>query len=409
MGKSNPAQTPGIWTLNPGDKGYDAACKAALKACGVDPDAFGTYKSRLKAQQDARAQCKAEGITPSKLKKEDAGTFCTANSQSGHMAQNAMFQSAGARADDCGNIAPNPFGDPKAGSSFGYSCEGAPCVDHYGKSTLGGTCHGEVSRVVEGNQGWADRGAVAGEPVPMGDPARKGGPTMEDQVRASARVHVDANREHNAGPAPSDNPTKVAQLNNAQQMNADRMLGDDPKSKALAAQGATKGKKPAGASGPGPSDEIKNFAAECEVTKWKAAMTQMRADAINNSPMGKAAQAKYGKPFTECTQKQQKALVEEQAAQFGKPPPNPPKSPKGLATPPNEGARGDPKGTPPTEQDCRDYQGNYLAWQQANNHSGKNPSASKPGPLPPWSGRAPKGADPSAPPPGPSGGSGGSR
>lgn len=400
MASEQPTQTPGIWTLSPGDAGYDDACRAALKACGVDPDDFGSYSDRKSAIKKAKAECSANGITAGNLTPEDAGTFCTANSESGHMAQNAMFQSAGARADDCGNIAPNPFGDPAAGSSFGYSCEGAPCVDHFGKSTLGGTCHGEISRVVEGNQGWSERGAVRGETVPMSSPARPGGPTMEDQVRASARVHVDANREHRAGEAPSDNPARVQSLSNAQQMNAQRLTADDPEAAALAAQSATEPGSPAGASGPGPSDAVKDFAAECEVTKWKQAMTKMRADAINESPLGQAAQSEFGKPFTELTQEQQQQVIANNPNAFGNPPPRPPSSPSGLATPPAEGRRGEPRGTPPSEQDCRDYQGNYLAWQQANNHGAGGPSTTGPGPLPPWQGRAPKGADPADSPTG---------
>lgn len=402
MSGPQPTQVPGIWTLSPGDAGYDDACRAALKACGVDPDAFGSYSSRRSAITKAKAQCSANGIDASNLTPANAGTFCTANSESGHMAQNAMFQARGAREDDCGNIPPGRFGDPSAGSSFGYNCAQAPCVDHFGDSNVGGTCHGEVTMGVESSQGWRDRGAVRGERVPMSTPTRPGGPTMEDQVRASARVHVDANRAQRT--AGHSDPAMVNDLKNAQQQNAQRLTASDPQAAALAGQSATGPGSPAGASGPGPSQAVKDFAAECEVTKWKQMMQKMRADAINNSPLGQAAQAQFGKPFTELTQAQQQQVIANNPNAFGTPPPSPPASQPGVPTPPNSGRTANP----PTEQDCRAYQGNYLAWQQANNTGGtppgsNPPSTTSPGPLPPWEGRAPKGASPTPPPPGPSG------
>jgi hypothetical protein len=395
MASVQPTQVPGIWTLSPGDAGYDDACRAALKACGIDPDGFGTYNSRASAIRKAKADCQANGITAGNLTPANAGTFCTANSESGHMAQNAIFQARGAREDDCGNIPPNPFGSPTAGSSFGYNCGRAPCVDHFGDSNTGGTCHGEVTMGVESSQGWRDRGAVRGERVPMSTPTRPGGPTMEDQVRASARVHVDANRQQRT--AGHSDPAAVQNLSNAQQQNAQRLTAGDPQASALAAQSGTGPGSPAGASAPGPSQAVKDFAAECEVTKWKQMMAAMRAQAINDSPIGQAAQSQFGKPFTELNQAQQQQVINNMTPKpFGSPPPAPsPTAQPGVVTPPASGRTGNP----PTEQHCRDYQGNYLAWQQANAHGPGGPSTSGPGPLPPWEGRAPKGAQPGTPPP----------
>lgn len=406
MSGPQPTQVPGIWTLSPGDAGYDEACNAALKACGVDPDSFSSHSQRQNAISKAKADCAAQGISASNFDQTQAGTVATANSQSGHMAQNAMFQARGARDDDCGNIPPERFGDPAAGSSFGYGCGRAPCTNHFGDSNVGGTCHGEVTMGVESAAGWRGRGAVRGERVPMSDPARPGGPTMEDQVRASARCHVDAARQQRT--AGQSDPAMVSDLRNVQQQNAARLTAGDPAAAALAGQSPSGPGSPAGASGPGPSDAVKDFAAECEVTKWKQMMTKMRADAINNSPLGQAAQAQFGKPFTELTQAQQQQVLASNPSAFGTPPPAPsPTAQPGVPTPPASGPSGNPH---PTEDSCRAYQGNYLAWQMANNTGGTPPgsappSTTAPGPMPPWEGRAPKGAAPGSPPPSTSGGS----
>ncbi len=392
MASEQPAQTPGIWTLSPGDAGYDEACRAAMKACGVDPDSFGSYSKRCDAQDNARAACEAQGITASNLRDEDVGTFATAESQSGHMAQNAVFQYS--RDDECSNVPPTPFGDPSAPSSFGYSCEGAPCTDHFGRSNVRGTCHGEISAGVE-HQAWREMGAQRNQRLPLTDP--NGGPCMESQVRASAGVHVDANRQQMGGKASRD-PAMVSDLANVQQRNAARMSADDPQAASLAAQGSTAPGTPASASGPGPSQAVKDFAAECEVTKWKQMMTEMRANAINGSPLGQAAQTQFGKPFTELTQEQQRQVLASNPGAFGSPPPAPPSNPPGLATPPAHGQQGSRRPpVPPSTADCLAYQGNYLAWQTANNPPGSPPSSTSSGTVPGWEGRAPGGASTPAP------------
>ena len=53
-------ETPGTWILKPGQEGYDAACRAAMMACGIDPDSFGTYDQRLEAQRALRQAYDAE-------------------------------------------------------------------------------------------------------------------------------------------------------------------------------------------------------------------------------------------------------------------------------------------------------------------------------------------------------------
>lgn len=385
-------QTPGTLLLKPGDAGYDAMCNAALKACGIDPDSFDSYTGRCNAIRAAGNNPAANAADATNLQGQDLQDFCTANSQSGHMAQNGIFQGRGARDDECGNVPPATFGDPTTPSSFGYSCGGAPCTDHFGTSTLGGSCHGEISRVTEKPAGWAERGVERNTSLNASQ--------IEDQVRASARIHVDADRAHRARPAAGDDPAEVQRLANAQRANAARLSAGDPAATALLNPNGVDAAHPNGGGKPGPSDAVKDFAAECEVTKWKAMMTDMRANAINNSPLGQAAQDQMGAPFTSLTQAQQQELIANNPQLFGTPPPGaPPAAPlpnaaqAGVNPPPATQLTGTPAGTPPTERNCNDYQGNYLAWQMANNPPG-TPSTAGPGTMPGWAGRAPAGAAP---------------
>ena len=142
-------QTPGAWVLAGGGGYWSAECRAALAACGIDPDNFGTYQQRLDAQKAARegyqrpriAEAEAtprrapgrdhvSGCVRSDSSRrtsrhvcschEDASAFndvlmgtngappnpsgsmqpwLTANAQSGHISGNAFYQDSGARGD----------------------------------------------------------------------------------------------------------------------------------------------------------------------------------------------------------------------------------------------------------------------------------------------------------------------
>ncbi|MBX3275687.1 MAG: hypothetical protein KF729_35835 [Sandaracinaceae bacterium] len=393
MGKVG--QTPGVLLLKPGDAGYDAACAAALKACGIDPGSFDSYTGRCKAIEAAGDKCKANGVTARNLTRKNCGDYLTSQAQSGHMAQNAIFQGAGGRNDPCTNVPPASFNDPSAPSSYGYSMGGAPCTDHFGRSTLPGGCHGEISLHGERAAGWSEAGFTAGQSVNQSQ--------MEDRVRASARIHVDADRTTRSQPRDAAERAKVEQLRNAQRQNAERLSAGDPAAQELLNPSGAKGKKPAGASTPGPSKAVKDFAAECEVTKWKQGMAAMRAKAINESPLGQAAKKQSGKNFTEMSQAEQRRFVNQNPQFFGAPPPSPsPTAQRGVPAPPASTSAG-AGGSPPTRQSCTDFQGNYLAWQTANNPSGR--ARSTPGQMPGWQGRAPAGA--AAGPP--AGGGGGTR
>jgi hypothetical protein len=383
--------TPGIYTLKPGDEGYDDACAAALMACGVDPAGFGTYSSRLKAQGQLRKGYGDGHGSAAALKKMGPNDFLTANSESGHMCQNACFTKH--RHDPCGNYPPTS-GSANAPSAFGYSHDKAPATDHHGKSTVDGTTHGQISQVLD--KQW---------------PGKEGKPLTADQLKQSvkenAEVHVDANVNMKDGTKPTD--PDVQRINNAQQANADRMKKEQQKAAAAAA--AKSGKSPGSPASPssgGPSKAIKNFAAECQVTKWEQGMEKMRKDAINSSPIAKSTAAKKAlaeandttpkpspkKKFTDLPQDKQKEIVAANQPPKGKQltGDKPPKAPADKnINPPQESVPGKGPGKPPntpTKTDCKDFQGNYLAWQMANGNGG----------TPPWGGKVPPGG--STPPAG---------
>lgn len=383
--------TPGIWTLKPGDEGYDEACRAAMMACGVDPDGFGTYKSRLSAQGALRKKYGAGYQSAAALDAMGPNDFLTANSESGHMCQNACFTGSyksgdrRVRDDPCMNYPPTGPG-ADAPSAFGYDCNQAPCTDHHGTSATDGTTHGHISMVLD--KQW---------------PGDTGQPLSEDQLRQSveenAAVHVDAEVLQKDGTRPQD--PDVQRIQNAQQANAERMLKQNPDAAALiAANPGTQPGDPSSPSSGGPSKTIKNFAAKCQVTKWEQGMAKMRKDAINKSPIGRspacraavrAANNANPKPdpkirnFTDLPPEQQRAVVAANQPPSGNnlTADTPPGAPAGQnINPPQPSVGGAGRGTPPntpTRADCRAHQGNYLAWQMANNG----------GNLPPWSGQVP--------------------
>ncbi|HET6983974.1 MAG TPA: hypothetical protein VFI53_17660, partial [Myxococcaceae bacterium] len=122
-----PVQTPGMWLRAGGSGLSKARCRAALIACGLNPDEFGSYKDVQESQSEARkdlrikarqARAKAEGgrdvrhCSPCTIKSGqdlNAGhclcqeseyaqdkaksdyDFIHANGQSGHMAMDSLF------------------------------------------------------------------------------------------------------------------------------------------------------------------------------------------------------------------------------------------------------------------------------------------------------------------------------
>ena len=275
------AQTPGVLLLSPNSDQFSAACAAALKACRIDPRSFDSYTGRCSAIKSAGKTCETNGITAANLNQANSGDYLTSQAQSGHMGQNAIFRGVGGRDDACANVPPTPFGNASAPSSYGYSTTGAPCTDHFGRSTLPGGCRGEISLTNERTVGYAGAGIERAQSLDQG--------TIEDRVRASARVHVDADRVTRSQPRNAAERAEVESLRNAQHQNAARLSANDPQAQALLNPNGVDAEHPNGGGTPGPDQATKDFAVECEVAKWKAGMAKMRSDAINESPLGQRA------------------------------------------------------------------------------------------------------------------------
>ncbi|MBX3276026.1 MAG: hypothetical protein KF729_37590 [Sandaracinaceae bacterium] len=367
-----PTETPGVWTLKPGQDGYDAACRAAMMACGIDPDGFGTYTQRNDAQGAIRKAYndqhgKNAHRSPQALNDMGTEQYLCANSESGHQVQNACFTAH--RHDPCGNYPPAD-GNPGTPSAFGYHHDRAPSTDHHGRSCDSGTTHGEISRHLD--RQW--EGQATGTPL-----------TAEQLRRSAAEnaaVHVSPNvtaqdPAHFASMS-ADRRDRAARINGCQQANAERLLDANPDAAAIVAanQGIEPG-SPASPSAGGPTAETQAFAAECQAVQWEKDMEALRADAINNSPIGQSAAcadacaAEGVESFTQLSPEAQQRVVQANTPGPHDPPPGTP--PAMYSPQPREA------GNPPTQQDCMNDQGNYLAWQTANN-GGRPPG---------WAGQVP--------------------
>jgi hypothetical protein len=379
---SKPAQTPGVWTLKPDSDTWSEQCELALKACGIDPGSFGSYSERQSAARKARAALPDwKDVDPSTLSGNQLQNYLSANSEAGHMVPNSIFQHGTrdqkdrrVRDDPCMNHPPSS-NSPGASSAYGYTCSGAPCTDHYGSSTMRGSCHAEVTHGSEAQQ--------IQNPETGGVDAAG----MRDQAQRTAEVHASTNRDQSR--AKPENATKIEQLANAQEQNAARLSGANPTPGQLGAASPVDPSSPAQAGSPGPSKTVQEIAAECEAAFWEKSMAAMRARAVNNSPAGRAAAAENGgTPFTSLTPAQQQEFLERRGGEFFGTPPPAPRAGSNIAAPPAppepQGRHRRPPSGRPTANDCLVHQGNHLAWQTANNN----------GTPPPWGGTMPGNSTP---------------
>lgn len=413
-------QTPGTFVLAGGGAFWSGACRAALASCGIDPDAFGTYKQRARAQAKARAAYRKQRIaeaeeTPRRAPGRDHEANCkrggdrtklcmchesasayndfldgrngappnptgspnawlTANSESGHISGNAFYQDAGQRGDPCANTRPTK--DPTTGKytnagSYGYQDDQAFCMDHFGRANEPGTVHHQVT-CCEANH--SNSLNAAGINVVTENDLLAG---VEATVAialhgADARLNgkVQSAWDSDLGTVTAQSRARSEALVAAQEQNAKSLLqreadaGNVDAQKALAATGAS------GPAGVAAADAQRQMAKECIVAAWKKSLDEMRDEAINkHSTVGKSAQCK-------------KAVRE-----YNQGPPKRDPEARGFTDLPaktqddllkkTEAARADKEkklasrgaesagkqgeaGAPPTGDDCLEYQGNWL-------------------------------------------------
>jgi hypothetical protein len=146
MGK--PAQTPMVFLRAGGGIGFSPDCVKALAACGLSPDDFGTYdevKARISAAKSKVWDYDQAKKNKTKLPpKPTAHDRYLANSEGGHLRQNALFQRR--RGNFCQNE------DGKLNSNYpgaaGYHADWAPCGPHFVGAGRGkrGSTHWLVGR-----------------------------------------------------------------------------------------------------------------------------------------------------------------------------------------------------------------------------------------------------------------------
>lgn len=446
------AQTPGVWLKGAGGGGFDAACRAALASCGIDPDNFGSYSQRLAAQAKARDDYrdhriaeakKAEANTPERPVPPDKGghdagcryttkadprrgdcscyegprardwyaaqgrpnDFLVANSESGHEGQNAFSQAEGKRGDPCANVPPPTLAQQSAdGGSYGYDMERAACMDHYGAANLPGTPHYEITQ-----------GEVA---FAQGlKPDLPDGRVSRDAMRKGAReTALKAVRGPNALNYTGADPKSVEAAKQAQSFQKEQQ--------AMAARlRAKEGLPPNFAGTDADKAAIEEKAADCIVSHWDAMVDQMRSDAIDKHSV--AAKSEACKEQIQAENDARKKARAEERKRTKKKVDDPPKISKFSELPPDRqravvqdprtqaatkaeqerleklgatrGSKGaseqkegkNPDGTtrpavpaqPPTADDCRAYQANWLVNAQHGSNGNGN--------LPAFTGRPP--------------------
>ncbi len=399
-----PSQTPGMWIRGGAAGLWSEACKAALIACGIDPNDFGTYDERARAQKDARddyrkrridelekagkkhpAPCKYPGSdgkrdcecfqTAEALEKEGAHKWILMNSQSGHMSQNCFYQAPGKRADPCSNIRPSKSADGSLNSGgYGYRDNDAFCMDHIGLRT--GMEHYEICRREQQH-----RASLGDRPATMAD--------MRRGVEGTASIVVEgtaSRRGGDSGFGDIDPLSKQVQNKSAartergelvdsarQKLAADMSAGASSEAQAAAGQQGAEGKKPNSVSGAGPDDETKKAAVKCLADAWEQSIGEMQATAVTEHGSAQKIAAEERQKELDAYDNSRKK-GQKKADTFDDLPADRKKAAESRAakriqdrqdTLAKQGAESAGKANnPPTEQDCLEYQANWLYQHQ---------------------------------------------
>lgn len=196
--------TPIMFTRGGASMAWSAACVKALMDCGYHPDDFGDYDHVQKRCRTARRKVEKQQIyddapqpKPPPSPPNPGPTpheYFLAESQSGHLTQDATQRSAGAR----GGSACDNHVD-------GYDGSAAPCMPHHGSAQTFGTQHNVVS-VMESEQPYAV------DPPPAMDGTAKYPP---DQLDSDTRDRTKAALDHrldarNPGAQPTSDPYAAA-------------------------------------------------------------------------------------------------------------------------------------------------------------------------------------------------------
>jgi hypothetical protein len=367
------------------------ACKKALAACGINPENFGSYDDRLKAQGGERKNYREkrdkeagqsggrphEGSCPKsgdgktcRCHESEAGAadlgpekYALANSQSGHIAQNAFFQ--GTRGDPCSNMPPQGAG----GGAYGYDDNRAMCMDHLGRANQPGTIHYEITqREAQYAEYLKSQGVQTVTQDQMADGVK--GTAAIAAGGAQSRHAGDAENakfDSNLGKMTAERQETAKATDAAKDAQTKELQKRSAQSGAAGQSGSAAGGTPNSPSGNGPTSKDKKDAIECIENAWKQSLNDMRARAVDehstvaNSKACKDALRAYNKgkpknekiksysqlPDDERKKVDEKAKDEVAARQKEL-------EAKGAGS---AGKAGDPS---PTKDECREYQANWL-------------------------------------------------
>ncbi len=378
------------------------ACAKALAKCGINPDGFGSYKSvnesQRQARQDLGAAAREEHARrtggppdahvppcsgPSACRchatdvARDISTpeqYLHANSQAGHMSQDAYFRQPNGRFDVCQN---HPPGNGHGGTA-GYDGRQAPCMDHIGQSNVVGSPHAMVCQTeIDFAQ------SQPGGAMTMGQ--------IETGVAQSAAVAVTGSRwRYETNPDGSLRMTRETEARGGDvQRSFSQAQIDAADSGSYGATGAAASTAPATDFNALSDDE--KLAIACIVAEFNKGMSKMRSEFEQKyGPGGSAAaqrraRAAYAAENGSCpswnnmTPEQRREASAARMRQLEGTPPHPPRP---SASGPTAGQS--PPGQP-THAECREWQANYLYQQQQttggfppmqpqNNHSSQPPA-----------------------------------
>jgi hypothetical protein len=310
-------QTPGSWLKGGAGGLWTAACRAALIACGINPDNFGDYDARAKAQAAERKKYREQRVAEAKkrgkgrrphepncptggdpkalcqcvesaaaLKEMGAERWMVANSQSGHISQNAFYQ--GHREDPCSNLAPTKG---NAGT-YGYQDNKAFCMDHQGRANNPGTMHYEIT----------NREAAFAEHTASSGAKTVSQNQIEQGVAGTAQVATQGAQSRQRGNGPKwDKPGTLTPERKAEGQLSDKAKNQqaadlqkkENKAKGAGKSGKGKGKKPNAPSAKGPTTKQAKKAVECIQDAWKQSLNELRDNVVNeHSTAAKSAECK---------------------------------------------------------------------------------------------------------------------
>ncbi len=269
------AHTPMVFLKAGGAATWSAECVKALADCGLSPDDFGSYNSvvaRSRAAQHRLLQDRysrrpgAPPPGPPTPPVDDHDRFL-AQSQSGHLAQNALCQRE--RGNACENAQPSPTSPQQHPGAYCYSDQHAPCGPHPGEATSRGTTHWGVS----GNERSVSTGP-GGSTLPVNTPV----------TPAQVSTVAQGTAQRTAGGA-TDGDMATGTNGWDRRRRARESAARGASATALGSTGsaaAVSGAAPAGSGGPGPSNASAALAADCIEAFRQAAEKAMRQQVMND-------------------------------------------------------------------------------------------------------------------------------